>query len=121
MNDYYVYEHIRNDNNSCFYVGKGHGKRAYSKSRNEHHNRIARKCGMTVNIVKENLSEEEAFKLEHELICDYVFNKGGASLTLYNTLRDIMVFVPAALTYLFIKLMLYLILRNERAIQKPTF
>ena len=46
---------------------------------------------------------------------DYVFNKGGASLTLYNTLRDIMVFVPAALTYLFIKLMLYLILRKAPA------
>ena len=43
MNDYYVYEHIRNDNNSCFYVGKGHGKRAYSKSRNEHHNIVKKK------------------------------------------------------------------------------
>lgn len=76
MNDYYVYEHIRNDNNSCFYVGKGHGNRAYSKNRNEHHDRIVKKYGMTVNIVKDNLSEEEAYKFEHELICDYVFNKG---------------------------------------------
>lgn len=47
---------------------------------------------------------------------DYNFFKcGGSSLTLYNTLRDIMVFVPAALTYLFIKLMLYLILRKAPA------
>lgn len=29
--DYYVYEHIRLDNNTCFYVGKGRGERYKSK------------------------------------------------------------------------------------------
>lgn len=76
MLDYYVYEHIRNDNNTVFYVGKGHKDRAYKSKRNEHHNRIAEKYGFTVNIVKDRLSEEEAYNLEREIIYDYVFNKG---------------------------------------------
>ena len=74
--DFYVYEHIRLDNNTCFYVGKGHGKRANYTSRNEHHDRIVEKYGMKVNIVKENLTEEEAYKLERELIEHYVFCLG---------------------------------------------
>lgn len=76
MLDYYVYEHIRNDNNTVFYVGKGHKDRAYKSKRNEHHNRIAEKYGFTVNIVKDRLSEEEGYNLEREIIYDYVFNKG---------------------------------------------
>ena len=76
MLDYYVYEHIRNDNNTVFYVGKGHKDRAYKSERNTHHDRIVKEHGFTVNIVKDGLSEEEAYNLERELICDYVFNKG---------------------------------------------
>jgi hypothetical protein len=74
--NYYVYEHIRNDNNTVFYIGKGRGRRAYSPRRNPHHDRIVNKYGFTINIVKDNLSESEAFELEQELIKDYVFNKG---------------------------------------------
>lgn len=33
MDNYYVYEHIRLDNNSCFYVGKGRGNRYKVKDR----------------------------------------------------------------------------------------
>ena len=75
-NNYYVYEHIRNDNNTVFYVGKGRGWRAYTKSRNPHHDRIAKKYGFTVRIVKDNLTEEEAFNLEKEVIANYIFNLG---------------------------------------------
>lgn len=74
--NFYVYEHIRNDNNTVFYVGKGRGKRAYYSKRNEHHDRIANKFGFTVRIIKDNLTEQEAYTLEKELIHDYVFNKG---------------------------------------------
>lgn len=74
--DYYVYEHIRKDNNTVFYVGKGRGRRAYNSKRNSHHDRIADKYGYTVRIIKDNLTEEEAYALEQETICDYVFNKG---------------------------------------------
>lgn len=74
--NFYVYEHIRNDNNTVFYVGKGRGKRAYYSRRNEHHDRIVDKYEFTVHIVKDNLTEQEAYDLEKELIYDYVFNKG---------------------------------------------
>lgn len=85
MNDYYVYEHIRLDNNTCFYVGKGHGKRCNNKSRNEHHDRIVNKVGMKVKIIKDNLSEDEAYQLERELICYYVFDlKYGIDIIGYN-------------------------------------
>lgn len=74
--DYYVYEHIRLDNNTCFYVGKGRGKRSNYVSRNEHHDRVVNKVGMKVNIIKENLSEEEAYRLERQMIMHYVFDLG---------------------------------------------
>lgn len=82
---YCVYEHIRNDNNTCFYVGKGRKKRANSTKRNEHHNRVVDKVGMHVNILYDNLTEEEAYELEHKIIMDYVFNKGyGIDIIGYN-------------------------------------
>ncbi len=82
---YCVYEHIRNDNNTCFYVGKGNKKRAHYTKRNEHHDRVVNKVGMHVNILYDNLTEEEAYKLEHETIMDYVFNKGyGIDIIGYN-------------------------------------
>lgn len=85
LNDYYVYEHIRNDNNTCFYVGKGRNRRAEYKTRNEHHDRIVKKYGMHVNIIKDNLSEEEAYKLEEETIRKYVFELGyGIDIIGYN-------------------------------------
>lgn len=75
-NRFCVYEHIRLDNNQCFYVGKGTLKRAYSMTRNEHHNRIVEKYGARVHIVKDNLSEYDAYKLEEIIIKNYVFNLG---------------------------------------------
>lgn len=88
-NDYYVYEHIRLDNNTCFYVGKGRGKRATYKERNEHHNRIVEKYGMKVKIIADNLSEEEAYNLEYETICNYVFNLGyGIDIIGYNNRNE---------------------------------
>ena len=85
MNDYYVYEHIRLDNNTCFYVGKGRGKRAYQKKRNEFHDRVANKCGMKVQIVKQGLSELEAYELERKLIKHYVEDlKYGIAIEGYN-------------------------------------
>lgn len=66
-------------------MGKGRKKRAFSTKRNEHHNRIVNKVGMYVNILYDNLTEEEAYKLEHETIIDYVFNKGyGIDIIGYN-------------------------------------
>ena len=76
INNFYVYEHIRLDNNTCFYVGKGRGNRYKHKSRNEHHDRIANKYGMKAVIIKDGLSEEDAYSLERQLISHYVFDLG---------------------------------------------
>lgn len=74
---FYVYEHVRPDTMECFYVGKGYGKRAYRMSdRNTHHKGITSKYGCITVIVKDNLTEDEAFAYEQELIFDYVFNLG---------------------------------------------
>ena len=85
MNDYYVYEHIRLDNNKCFYVGKGHGKRVNYSCRNEHHDRIVNKVGMKTRIIADNLSEEQAYDLERKTINHYVFDLGyGIDIIGYN-------------------------------------
>lgn len=69
----YVYEHWRPDTGTCFYVGKGRGKRARDKTRNEHHASIAAKLKrlgfrIDVQIVAAGLSDVEAFALEIERI-----------------------------------------------------
>ena len=71
--EFYVYKHIRKDNNTCFYVGKGKGRRIYRPKRNKHYNRIRKRYGCYVVKIKENLTEKEAFALEREIIEDYVF------------------------------------------------
>ena len=74
--EFYVYEHIRLDNNTCVYVGKGHGNRAYNLDRSNFHNSVRDEYGCRVEIIKDGLTEEEAFKLETERIEDYVITFG---------------------------------------------
>jgi len=63
MNNYYVYQYLREDG-TPYYIGKGKGNRAYINNRTTpkpvDNNRI--------QLIKENLSEEDAFRLEIELI-----------------------------------------------------
>lgn len=69
QNNFYVYVHKRNDTNQIFYVGKGRWGRAYQKRyRNKEWNKIANSVGFTNEFAQKNMSEEEAFKLEKELI-----------------------------------------------------
>lgn len=67
---FYVYEHIRNDTNAIFYVGKGKKERAYRiNNRNEYWNNIVNKCnGFTVRFVVKDLDEELAYLVEEERI-----------------------------------------------------
>ena len=74
--EFYVYEHIRLDNMTCFYVGKGKGERAYDLERNDHHDNISNMCGHAVIIIEDNLTEDEAYWLERDTIEDYIFNLG---------------------------------------------
>lgn len=75
MSKFYVYEHWRTDKNQCFYVGKGCGMRAFEKkkNRNEHYIRIVNKLHangheIRIVIIKDNLSEADAFLMEIERI-----------------------------------------------------
>lgn len=71
---FYVYEHWRPDRGVCFYVGKGHGRRAWSmRGRNRHHTAIVSKLtsvgmGVDVRIVISGISEQTAFSLEIDRI-----------------------------------------------------
>ena len=68
-----VYKHIRKDTNEVFYIGIGKTiKRAYSSTnRNKYWHNIVNKCGYEVEIIKENLSKEEAIQMEIDLIKNY--------------------------------------------------
>ena len=71
--DYYVYLYRRNDNNTVFYVGKGKGRRAVNMyDHNDFCIKVANKYGYTIEIYKDNLSEEEAFRLEEEMVSYYI-------------------------------------------------
>lgn len=71
---FYVYEHWRPDEDRCFYVGKGYGKRAHQMyRRNIHHKRIQAllmRDGLEVQVrfVAMGLSESAAFTIEREMI-----------------------------------------------------
>lgn len=83
-NKYYVYVYKRKDNNDVFYVGKGCGQRCKNiNDHNEYCVRICNKYGVNIEKIKENLSEEEALKLEKETISYYV-NELGYSIALDN-------------------------------------
>ena len=73
---YYVYKHVRLDNNTCFYIGKGKDGRKDVPNRNLTHDSICDRHGYKVVIFKDKLNEAEAFKLEEDLIRCYVFKMG---------------------------------------------
>jgi hypothetical protein len=76
---YYVYVHYTCDTKELFYVGKGKEERAYSRrSRNNMWKNISSKHGYSVEFIENNLNEEEALKLEIELIS---LHKPRANLT----------------------------------------
>lgn len=57
---YYIYSYLREDN-SPYYIGKGKEQRAYTKGRNEVR---PPKDKSRVRILKDNLTEQEAFEVE---------------------------------------------------------
>ena len=62
---FYVYLFLRKDG-TPYYVGKGHGKRAFDESRNWHPRDLSR-----VQVVETGLLEAAAFELEKGLITKY--------------------------------------------------
>ena len=89
MNDFYVYAHVRQDNDDVFYIGKGHGNRIARKNRNSHHDAVAKKHGMYSIILMDGLSESDALKFEQEIIRYYVFDLGyGIDIDGYRNNSD---------------------------------
>ena len=69
---FYVYEHLRQDTNAVFYVGKGSGARcSTSQGRNRWWQGIAKKHGYAARIRLTVASEELAYLAEQELIDQY--------------------------------------------------
>ena len=86
--DFYVYVYYRLDTNEPFYVGKGKDNRwkKIGGKRNKHFKNIVNSTPIAVEIVKDNLTEEEAHGIEcyliHELVFEYGFSidiKGNKS------------------------------------------
>ena len=70
--NYYVYLHVKEDDGTVFYVGKGTKLRwCVSNSRTLHWKNTASKHGVICHIVAHNLTAEEALILEKKLIASY--------------------------------------------------
>lgn len=89
-----VYQHIRLDTESVFYVGKGRRRRPNDKyQRSDYWKNIVNKHGYRIEIVEDCLSEPEAYALESKLIkgyrvgggCEANFTDGGDGFPLGNT------------------------------------
>lgn len=85
--DFYVYVNKKASDGEIFYVGKGRGRRAWTKKRNPFWQNVANKHGVLTEIVSSGLSEQEAFCHERKLIarfgrsrlCNFTDGGEGAS------------------------------------------
>ena len=66
-NDYYVYFHKDSDG-KIFYVGKGRGKRAWQTTNRSKDWKKISSQGFSVELFRENISEQEALDTENDLI-----------------------------------------------------
>ena len=68
--DYYVYSHTGRVDDTVFYIGKGRGNRAYTKSDRSKAWKV--RChdnhGFLVDILQSNLSEQQALELEKQFL-----------------------------------------------------
>ena len=88
-NDYYVYIYYRLDTNEPFYIGKGCKNRWKDfRKRSKHFNNIIKKFPFAVVIEKDNLTENEAFYWEEEIIRQLVFEYGFSIEILNNNSKD---------------------------------
>jgi hypothetical protein len=72
MREYYVYTHLNPKTKEVFYVGIGKGNRAYNKwaGRNKFWDNYVNKHGFEVEIIAENLTRNQAGKIEIQLIAE---------------------------------------------------
>jgi hypothetical protein len=64
-NNHYIYFHINLVSNEVFYVGKGKGRRAWSKDKRSYHwYNTVKKYGYRVDIVEDNLTDDISLQRE---------------------------------------------------------
>jgi DNA invertase Pin-like site-specific DNA recombinase len=91
MNNCYVYRHIRHDKNEVFYIGyaekaesyydyEAEYSRAFATSRNMYWHNIVALTDYTIEIVFDNLTSEDAYAKEIELITLYGRSCDGGTL-----------------------------------------
>ena len=94
---YYVYEWYIVETDEVFYVGKGTGRRCYFTNRNKMFKDFYSTHNCDVRKVRENLTEAEAFMIEHFLIIYYLEetdyrianqNTGGSAKTSYFQMTE---------------------------------
>jgi hypothetical protein len=70
MEQYYVYTHLNPQTKEVFYVGIGKGNRAWNQwaGRNKFWENYVNKYGFEVEIIAENITRNQAGKIEMELI-----------------------------------------------------
>lgn len=97
-NIFYVYLHRRKTDNQVFYVGKGNGRRAFNiYGRSDKWNKTFKKHGLSVEIIFERLSEEDAFTLEKSTISKLIseghilvnLTEGGDGISGYRHSEDV--------------------------------
>ena len=103
MENYYLYYHKNPITKELFYIGIGTNKRAwdFASGRNSHYKNYIKKYGIPiVDIIKENITKEEACSLERKLISEYgmkgidgegiLLNKsiGGETIALGNKFTE---------------------------------
>lgn len=85
IRNFYVYYHINSVTKKIFYVGKGNGKRAYTNDRNNLWKAYVKKHAYEIQMVKENLTEYHALKLENKLIIQHWNNGDLVNIKVTNT------------------------------------
>lgn len=70
MSNYYVYQYIREDG-TPYYIGKGRNRRAWEPHRRANGSDMRPKDNTRIQLLTENLTEQEAWDLEDELILKY--------------------------------------------------
>jgi hypothetical protein len=84
MNIYYVYQYIREDQ-TPYYIGKGCGRRAYKPHKRTNGQSLIPRDRSRIQVIKEELTEQEAWDLEEALILKYGKIKDGGILVNIRT------------------------------------
>ena len=75
---YYVYYYLRRDGVTPYYVGKGKNRRAWESHRRSNGCDLRPRDKSRIVLVKQNLTEDEAWQIERELIAKWGrLNEGG--------------------------------------------